>query len=111
MKVSSFLRAVCTILIFLLVFFLSPFHINIEKNQSFNYGEFSKARVTEVIKSDSSNTEKIKVIVKKGKHKGEEFIVDNTLVLMDNILHLHENDEVLLSIKESSEGELEIIIY
>ncbi|MBV1821637.1 hypothetical protein KUA25_26765, partial [Bacteroidales bacterium MSK.15.36] len=77
-KVSSFLRAVCTILIFLLVFFLSPFHINIEKNQSFNYGEFSKARVTEVIKSDSSNTEKIKVIVKKGKHKGEEFIVDNT---------------------------------
>lgn len=111
MKVSSFLRAVCTILIFSLVFFLSPFDINIEKNESFNYREFSKARVTEVIKSDAPNTEKVKVIVKEGKHEGKEFIVDNTLVLMDNILHLNQNDEVLLSIKESSEGELEIITY
>lgn len=49
--------------------------------------------------------------MEEGKYKGKEFAVDNTLVLQNNILTLKEKDEVILLIKEATEGELDIKTY
>jgi len=81
------------------------------KNNSFTNEEFNKAVIKEVLNSDSSDIEKVKVIVEDGVYKGREFIVDNTLSLNNNLLSLKKNDRVLLLIQGSDKENLNITIY
>ncbi len=80
-------------------------------NITFTNEEFNKAVIKEVLKSDSSDIEKVKVIVEDGVYKGKEFIVDNTLSSNNNLLPLKKNDRVLLLIQGSDEENLNITIY
>lgn len=108
---KAFFGITFIILIFFLIFRLSPFLINIDKGNFSNGEEFSKALVTEILKSDSQNAQKVKVTVEEGIYKGKEFIIDNNLVVRDNLLSLKKNDQVLLSIKGSDKEKLDITIY
>ncbi len=111
MKSFSFSRIIFIILLFFIIFLLSPFHINMSNNNAFTNQEFNKAVIKEVLKSDSSDIEKVKVIVEDGVYKGKKFIVDNTLSLNNNLLPLKKNDRVLLLIQESNVENLNITIY
>lgn len=97
MKKISYFRIVFTILMFFLIFWLSPFH-NKNKTNSQHNEEFSKATVLEVLESHSLNIQKVKVMVKEGVYKGKEFTVENTLQLGEDLLRLKEHDDVVLLI-------------
>lgn len=110
MKKLSFLRIVFSILSFFLILWLSPLHNkNIIDNS--NNEALSRAVVLETLKSDSPDVQKIKVLIKEGKFKKKEFIIDNTLRIADSLLTLKKNDKILLSIQESEDGALDITTY
>ncbi|WP_102400400.1 YibE/F family protein [Haloimpatiens massiliensis] len=110
MKKISYFRIVFTILMFFLIFWLSPFH-NKNKTNSQHNEEFSKATVLEVLESHSLNIQKVKVMVKEGVYKGKEFTVENTLQLGEDLLRLKEHDDVVLLITGEDKEKLDVTIY
>ncbi|MBC2398656.1 putative membrane protein [Clostridium tetanomorphum] len=100
-----------TIGLFALLFLLSPFNVKVHKDNSSSNEEFSRAIVKEILPSNSTDYQKIKVLIKEGKLKGKEFTVDNNLSRGDNLLLLKPKDTILLMIRSSNENNFDITVY
>ncbi|NLZ48622.1 MAG: hypothetical protein GX895_07520, partial [Clostridiales bacterium] len=108
MNKLSILRIIFSILSLFLILTLSPFGI---KNDDYNNKDLYRAVVLETLESDSTDTQKIKVLVEEGKFNGKEFNINNTLMLSDNLLTLKKNDKIVLLINEYEDGSLDITTY
>lgn len=111
MRTFSFYRFFLTIILFILLFSLSPFHVKTNVKDSLQGEEVARAIVKKVSVSSSKSTQTATVLVTEGKEKDKIFTLDNSLTIQDKPLLLKPNDSVLLLIDTLDNGNLNITIY